>query len=238
MKFLVIDDEQLAVDRIKRLLEELHYTNITTTVSAKEGIEICKYKSFDVIFLDINMPEKSGLEVAKEILHINPKSHIVFTTAFDEYAVDSYKVGATDYLMKPVSKENIQLSLNRVMRYVSSSKEEPYHNITISAKYHDKVALLKANEIYYFAAQLNDTIAKTVDGEYFTHKKISDFDALTQSNQFIKVHRSYIVNIDKISYLESIEQGKYRIYLKNIDEVIYTSRSGAQNLREIFHEMM
>ena len=140
--------------------------------------------------------------------------------------------------LSPFAKENIQTSLNRVMKYLSNAKTKSHQDITIAAKHHDKVALLKADEIYYFSAQLNDTIAKTKSGEYFTHKKISDFDTLTHSRQFVKVHRSCIVNTDKISYLESIEQGKYCIYFKDIDEVIYTSRSGAQQLRNIFHEMI
>ncbi|MEA2110946.1 MAG: LytTR family DNA-binding domain-containing protein [Campylobacterota bacterium] len=238
MQFLVIDDEQLAVNRIKRLLEELHYSNITTSTSVEEGIKICKYKHFDVIFLDINMPGKNGLEAAKDILIILPQTHIIFTTAFDEYAIESYKIGAIDYLMKPISKEDIQISLTRVIKYLSGINDKPLSDITIVAKYHDKVALLKADEIYYFSAELNDTIAKTKDFEYYTHKKISDFNVLTQNQKFVKVHRSYIVNINKISYLEAIEQGKYCIYFKEIDEVIYSSRNGAQQLRDIFHDMI
>ncbi|MBN2894502.1 MAG: response regulator transcription factor [Campylobacterales bacterium] len=238
MNFLVIDDEQLAADKIKRLLESMGYTHITTTTSAAEGVEICKYRYFDVIFLDINMPEKMGLEVAKEILYINAASHIVFTTAYDQYALESYKIGAIDYLMKPVTAAALQGSIHRVNRYISSAKSDANPSATIMAKDQEKITLLKMDDIYIITAHLSDTSVRTKEGELFTGKKISDFNAFTSNRQFVKVHRSQIINIYKIAYLETIEQGKYRIHFKEIDEVVYTSRSGAQLLRELFEQML
>lgn len=238
MNFLIIDDEQLAVDKVKRLLNDLNYTQIITTTSAIEGIDICKYKHFDVVFLDINMPEKDGLQVAKEILSINPSTHIIFVTAYDHYAVDSYKIGAIDYLLKPITGTNLQVSLNRVLKYLSSNNSVSNTNVTLMAKYQDKIALLKVDDIYYFEAKLNDTIAKTKDAEYFTNKKISELETFTQNQRFVKIHRSHIINIHKVSYLETIEQGKYRVYFKDIDEILYTSRAGAQKLREAFQNML
>lgn len=125
------------------------------------------------------------------------------------------------------------------MKYISSSPSRPpQKDIIIKAKYQDKIALLKLDEIYYFEAKLNDTIARTKDGEYFTHKKISDLELLLEDTNFVKVHRSHLVNMTKISYVETIEQGKYRIYFQDINDIIYTSRAGAQELRNIFDYMI
>ena len=235
MKVLIIDDEILAIKKIKRLLGELGYTNVEMTTDIDEAIESLKHRNFDIVFLDINMPQKSGLDAAIEINRIAPKCSIIFVTAYDEYALQAYSVGALDYIMKPVTKERLQSSVNRAIEYIGISRIEEDQHFKILAKSQESIRMINSYDIYYIEAQLNDTIAYTQTSTLYTGKRISELESLMlHGTKFVKVHRSYIVNIEKIDHFKSVEQGKYCIHFKDISNVIYTSRSGAQNLREYF----
>jgi two-component system LytT family response regulator len=124
MKILIVDDEQLASSRLQRLLEELKYQDITVFNDTDEVIEDLKSNSYDLVFLDIQMPKITGIELANIVLEYNPRSFIIFQTAYSEYALEAFKVGGFDYLLKPVSTETLSNSIEKVKKYLSTNINE------------------------------------------------------------------------------------------------------------------
>ncbi|MEA2111169.1 MAG: LytTR family DNA-binding domain-containing protein [Campylobacterota bacterium] len=237
-KILIVDDEYLAIENMTRLLRKIGYKDFDSTTSSVEAIEICKDNDYALIFLDINMPIKDGLEAAKEIRTFDINTPIVFSTAYSEYALKGFEVGAIDYIMKPINIDRLKESLERVFKEPTSDINEGSKNLKILVKYHERIFMIESDNIIYVEAQLNDSIAYTSERAYFTGKRISEMENLLISNsKFIKVHRSCIVNLDKVDFFETIEQGKYCIHFKNSKNVVYTSRKGAQSIREYFHDL-
>jgi len=233
MKFLIIDDEPYALSRMERLLGELHFSNFMSTTIPSNALELCRSNKFDIAFVDIEMPKTNGMGLAKDILSIDKSIFIIFTTAYSEYALDAFKIGATDYLVKPIMKDDLQKSINRVVNYATNQHSGDSNELII-AKSENNLIFIGPEEIYYVEAQLHETSVRTKEGLFYTNKKLSDFIHLLGGKHFVRAHRSQIVNLKKVSKLESIEQSKYCIHFKDINEVVYTSKSGAQELREIF----
>jgi DNA-binding LytR/AlgR family response regulator len=233
---MIIDDEPNAIERLKRMLEQMKFAHISTLTDPVEAIEICKYKKFDLIFLDIEMPQMNGMIAAEEIKKILPNIGIVFTTAYSDFALNAFKIGALDYLLKPFDKEDLQLAINKAVNQIAVFNQDSNDNSTelIAGKMGNKVVFFDVKYVFYIEASLNETIFRTNEEEYYVSKKFSDFFYLLKSKFFIKIHRSCIVNLLKIDYIEPFEAGKYCIHFKGIKNVVYTSKSGSSELRESF----
>ena len=232
MKILIVDDEYLAVENMLRHLSSLGYEDIESTTDVLEAIKWCEEGPYDVVFLDINMPVKNGLEAGREIHAIRPDAAIVFVTAYHEHALESYEIGAVDYVLKPVTKERLQIAVGRASQHKMQRSSESFK---IISKFHARITMVEGKDIIYVEAQLNDTLAHTAEHDYFTGKRISEIEPLLEAaGHFMKVHRSCIINLNKVDYFETIEQGKYCIHFKDSKNVVYTSRSGAQSIREYF----
>lgn len=239
MKILIVDDEYLAIENMLRHLNAMRYTQIESTTSSSEAVELCNKYRFNVVFLDINMPIKNGLELAKDLMCIQADLNIIFVTAYSEYALNSYEIGVVDYIMKPVTRERLQIAFARVSERILSNNETHHMIFKFFAKTNDRISMIESDDIIYIEAHLSDSIAHTGEDDYFLGKKISELESmLLSSRNFIKVHRSCIVNFEKIDYLEKVEQSKYCIHFKGSKNVVYTSRSGAQNLREYFENFI
>lgn len=122
MKTLIVDDEKIALARLKRLLNEQGVTNIVECDKPLEAIKEATKTKFDVAFFDISMPNISGLELASTILELNPNIFIIFQTAHEEYALEAFKSGGMDYLLKPISKESIQNALEKIKKYIKTDQ--------------------------------------------------------------------------------------------------------------------
>lgn len=175
------------------------------------------------------MPNFSGLELAELILNIEPKTFIVFQTAYEEYALDAFKKGGMGYLLKPVEDIELKKTLQKISLYkeekVNSSKK-------ILGKVSDKIYLVEIDEIFYIKADLDEIIIRTKDNFVYAKKKIGDLEEILKDKNFFRVHRSYIVNVDKIKSIKSVEQSKLEIYFSGIDEFIVSSKDGAKEFRE------
>jgi len=230
MKILIVDDEKLASSRILRILNELGYKSITIfNDSAKAVIDMAKNK-YDLVFLDIKMPNITGLELANMILEIEPKTFIIFQTAYDEFALDAFKIGGVDYILKPTSKENILKSINKVKKYIQLIPE--IQTKKIMGKRGDKIYLIELSDIYYIKADLDEIIIKIKDADVYVRKKIGKMAELLGNQNFFRIHRSIIINVDKIKSMQSVEQSKLQISFNGIDDVVTSSKDGAKEFRE------
>ena len=230
MKILVVDDEKLASSRMKRILNELGYENITVFNDSTKAVVNISRNKYDLVFLDIQMPNITGLELANMILEIEPKTFIIFQTAYEEFALDAFKIGGIDYILKPTSKENILKSINKVKKYIQL--EPKVQTKKIIGKRGDKIYLIELEDIYYIKADLDEIIIKIKDADVYVRKKIGNMAELLCNHNFFRIHRSIIINIDKVKSMQSIEQSKLQISFTNIDDIVTSSKDGAKEFRD------
>ena len=229
MKILIVDDENLAISRLKRLLNENGIDDIVAFDNPMEALKEIVKTRFDAVFLDISMPNITGLELADSIMQIEPKTFIVFQTAYEEFALEAFQKGGIGYLVKPIQSEDIKTILEKINNFRINLTDE---NKKILAKRGDKLYLIDLDDIFYIKADLDEVIVKIKDADAYVRRKIGDLEALLCGKNFFRVHRSYIINVDKIRSMRSVEQSKLEISFDGISEVITSSKEGAKEFRD------
>lgn len=229
MHIVIVDDEELARARLLRMLQTLGYTHISQAQSADEAIELVKTEHVDTLFLDINMPKINGLELGYELRYLSPNSTIIYQSAYDEHALKAFDIGAVGYLVKPYSLQQLQQSLERLKSLAPKEGE-----LRILSKSGESYFLLKPQEIFYVKADLSEVILRSAKGFSYYAQKISELQKKLQPHNFVRIHRSYLLNLDAIKEIETIEQSKLRFHFKNISESIESSKDGAKMFRERF----
>ena len=229
MKILIVDDENLAISRLKRLLNGNGIDDIVAFDNPMEALKEIVKTRFDAVFLDISMPNITGLELADSIMQIEPKTFIVFQTAYEEFALEAFQKGGIGYLVKPIQSEDIKTILEKINNFRINLIDE---NKKILAKRGDKLYLIDLDDIFYIKADLDEVIVKIKDADAYVRRKIGDLDTLLSGKNFFRVHRSYIVNVDKIKSMRSVEQSKLEISFDGISEVITSSKEGAKEFRD------
>ena len=226
---MIVDDESLALSRLKRLLNENGIEDITAFDNPIDALKEITKTKFDAVFLDISMPNITGLELADSIIQLEPKTFIIFQTAYSEFALEAYKSGGMGYLVKPIESNDIKNILEKVRNFKSSLNEE---SKKILGKRGDKLYLIDISDIYYIKADLDEVIVRIKDADAYVRRKIGDLETLLSGKNFFRVHRSYIVNVDKIKSMKSVEQSKLQISFEGIAEIITSSKEGAKDFRE------
>lgn len=229
MKIMVVDDEKLAVSRLTRLLNEEGYEDIKSFNSPTDALVEATKTKFDVIFMDISMPQMSGLELANAILSLEPKTFIVFQTAYSEYAIEAFKIGGIDYLLKPVESSEIKRVFEKIKAFKESNNQS---DVKLLGKRGNKIYLIKIEDIYFIKADLDEVIIRIKDTDVYVKRKIGDLEKLLDKKKFFRIHRSIIVNVDKIKSMESVEQSKLTISFEDIDSIVTSSKDGAKEFRE------
>ncbi len=204
VKCLIIDDEPLAINVIKNYLKQFNTIEIVNTFNnAIEGLEFLKSNDVDLIFLDINMPLLDGLNFIKSL---KVKPLIIITTAYEEYAVKTYELDVLDYLVKPISLPRFMIAINRVFEVqnqhtptLKKTNDRPYIFVKIDKKKMKKIYL---DDILVIESLRDYLKISTTTNRYIIHQTLCSFtDQLPQDN-FIRIHRSYTVAINKIETVE------------------------------------
>jgi two-component system LytT family response regulator len=241
-KTIIIDDEQLARQRIKRLLKEYDEVNIIGEAeNGQEGLTIIEQQKPDLIFLDIEMPVLNGFEMLAKLKH-QPK--VVFTTAYDQYAIKAFEEGSIDYLLKPIELERLDktikklkqtnlttaapLAIEDLLRQINGKKAIK----TLTVKIGDKILLVKLSDIVHIKAEDKYVFLHTVDGK----KHLTDFTLSTLEDklpeEFLRIHRGDIINTDYIKEIRKGFNGALIFILNNINETrVTSSRSNSEALR-------
>ena len=227
MRILIADDEPLALSRLLRLLNTLGYTEVDTIEDATHIVPAFLKQPYDLVFLDINMPHISGLEVAYALRHHDPKLAIIFQTAYASHALEAFNVGAMGYLVKPFSIEDLKKTIARI---VPQAPQAPY----ILSKNGEHYYMLKPQEIFYIKADLTEVMLRTVKGFSYYAQKISDVQTLLEAHGFVRIHRSYLINLDAIKSIQTVTQSKLLFSFKEISDQIESSKDGAKAFREQF----
>lgn len=228
MNLLIVDDEPLALLRLERLLGELGYTSITKASSGMEALNLAQLHTFDIAFLDISMSGMDGIELGYALRYHHQNMAIIYQTAYDHHALKAFDVGAVDYLLKPYTAEILERAIARV---TTKSTPEKLRLISRAGETH---YLLSPEDIYYVKADLSEVIFRSKEGFSYYPKKISDVEALLEPHGFLRVHRSYIVNLNRVKEMETIDQSRISFSFEGIKETIESSKDGAKQFRHLF----
>lgn len=223
---LIIDDEPLAINVIKNYLEPIeNFEVINTFGNPIEGLNFLKNNNVDVIFLDINMPVLDGINFIKSLE--NPPL-LVITSAYSQFAIETYELDVLDYLVKPIEFPRLMKTLNKISKRLENKAGSPLENHPDSPFIFVKIDKKRMKKIFFneilVIESLKDYLKiNTLTGKYIIHSTLSDFTDLLPEKNFLRIHRSYTIAIDKIDAVEGnsieIEGLRYVIGRSYIDHV-------------------
>lgn len=208
IKCIIVDDELIARDILQLHIKQIEGIEIIAICkNAKEVIEILHNKAIDLIFLDINMPEMSGISLAKTI---SKSTKVIFTTAYREYAVDGFDLQAVDYLLKPISLERLLQAIQKY-RFENSNNNTPKDYLIVRSD--RKMVKIRFKSIVYIESLSDYLKIHTTVETFITRETISNIESKLPKKEFIRIHRSYIASVHFIdSYTsELIEINKKSI---------------------------
>ena len=232
MKVYLIDDEPLATQRLGRLLEKSQRVDVVgqSNDPVQALIQIRALRP-DVLFLDIEMPGMSGFELLEKLGE--PQPLIVFITAFDQYALEAFKVNSIDYLLKPVGAAQLERALNKLDRLLAAgesqsrigslieqvrsmlSHREPEHIVRIASRMGDRVQFIEVANVTHFYAKDKLTFAVESGKEHAVDLSISELEQRLPPNEWVRIHRSTLLNIIAVKEMHSWFGGKLLIRLKD-----------------------
>jgi two-component system LytT family response regulator len=231
-RVLIADDEPLARERLHSLLARHEgYRVVSECADGDETLEAIERDRPDLAFLDISMPGRSGVEVAQELLHSSNPPAIVFVTAHDEFALQAFEVSAVDYLVKPVDRERFDQTLGRIEHRFGDATAAPRDD-ALRALLKDllpgparrKRFVIRSTRGHYFV-RTEDVETAVADGNYIAlsaggrahlvRETMKTFEASLDPAQFVRIHRSTIINIDRIARIEPLGHGEYRVTMQS-----------------------
>jgi len=248
---LVVDDEHLAREELCYLLRECPDVDILgTAANGLEALEAIQRHDPDLVLLDVQMPGLDGLSLVRNLLASGVRlPHFIFVTAYDQYAVQAFEVNAVDYLLKPVEKSRLRVSLDRVhklaeTRASSQAKLEkaldeipprPGGRTKLLVKQTNRLFLVDADDVIY--ATIDDgliTIVTTVVEGLATYRTIEELQSVLDPGAFWRVHRSYLVNINRIKEVVPWFKSSYQLRMDDKKHTeIPVSRAQTRRLREL-----
>ncbi|MBN2285205.1 MAG: response regulator transcription factor [Tissierellales bacterium] len=240
MNCLIIDDEQPSREELKYFIE--NHSSITIAEEFENSIQALKYlqtcHGVDMIFLDINMPNLDGMELARIINRFRERPEIVFVSAHREYAHDAFEVEAFDYILKPYSGDRIIKVLSKLEGKLAN-KEDDKRRLTdkkITLTNGEKILVLKLDEIAFIKANERKTdIFYNSNDQFCANVKFSEVEEKIIAKNFFKCHRSYLVNLDKIKEIDVWFNNTYLLTMENITEKVPVSRSFVKEFKEMMH---
>lgn len=240
---LIADDEAPARNRMRDLLSDIeHVVVVAEAKNGKEAIDLALQTKPDLMLLDIRMPVMDGIEAAQHAQKIEPKPHIIFTTAFDAYAIKAFDLNAIDYLLKPIRLERLQIAINKahVLKAAQIDALKPLQKMRSHLSIHERgrVLLVPIETIIYLRAELKYITVRTAEREYLIEESLTNLEA-EFGERFIRLHRNCLVAPPFIAGYEKrlnqddenkLEQ-QWVALLKGVPETIAISRRQQHLLR-------
>ncbi|BDR87315.1 LytR/AlgR family response regulator transcription factor [Clostridium tetani] len=246
---VIIEDEIPSADELNYTLKNYNFINIVGIAhDGIKGLELIKNLNPHGVFLDINMPSKNGMELAKEIKTWNENIEIIFITAYDKYALKAFEIHALDYILKPFEEERINIAVNRLLEIVEQKKSDEdipkildklldklhsEENLIekIPCDHFGKIILVPLSQIYFCYTEKDKVYIKTYNKEYISNYTLNK---LQKKTKFFRAHRSYLVNLNNIKELFSWFNGTYKLVMKDDKNTeIPISRGNVKHLKDI-----
>lgn len=251
LRAFLVDDEPLALKRLSRLLVETGKIEIVgQTTEPLEALQIIPTLEIDAIFLDIQMPELTGFELLQKLTNYPP---VIFTTAFDEFALKAFEVFSVDYLLKPIEAERLEKTLEKLEKLISEKQTDtinlqnflaswtnnsvverirPFDKV--ASRIGGKVLILTVSEIACFFAEDKMTFAQNIEGKQFPiDYSLNELENKLDIRFFLRVHRNSIVNINFVDEVHGWFSGKVLVRLKGTKKTeIVVARDRVKILKE------
>lgn len=237
MEAIIIDDERLARKELATLLSKHKEIKvIAEAANADEAKQLIEDKKPDVIFLDIQMPEKTGFELLQTLEYI---PQVIFTTAYDEFALKAFEYNALDYLLKPVQEDRLAESIEKVSKRISNSSKEEGNSKKLTpddqvfVKDGDKCWFVKLSEVRLFESDGNYIKVYFENHKPMIHKSLNALEERLDGRSFFRVSRKYVVNLSWVDKIDTWFNGGLMVQLKGGEKIEVSRRQSAK-----FKEMM
>jgi two-component system, LytTR family, response regulator len=236
LKAIIVDDERLARVNLKKLLEPYPAIEIAGEASScEEAVKLIRFYNPQLIFLDIQLSGETGFDLLEML---ESSIDTIFVTAYDEYAIRAFEVNAIDYLLKPVNPERLKRAMERVINSEKIQKSE-----TKSYEYSDSIYVrlnnyasrfIKISSITCIEPVGNYSRIVTIEGKHcLVLKTLKQWQEELPDNNFVRIHRSSIINIEHLDRIEKKSNTCHRAFLKNLSEPLEVSRRYAKNLKSL-----
>ncbi len=232
IRAIIVDDEAPARSELKFLLDETKQVDVIAEASnVREAIEQLKEHNADVLFLDINMPGATGLQLAEALKRLKFPPLIIFVTAYSEHAAKAFDVNAIDYLLKPVETDRLNKALTKVKHYLSSSGQGQQID-RIPVEKSGKKLLVTTDKIHFIMAKDDYSYLHTETDRYLSTVSLAQLEARLEPFGFFRVHRRYLVNLSCIEEVAPVSGGTLLLTLKGESESIPVSRRRVASLKK------
>lgn len=237
MRILIVDDEPPARERLRRLLAEIGDCEVVAEAgNGNEALQTCNQTQPDVVLLDVRMPGISGIEVAQHLNALAEPPAVIFTTAYDEYALEAFETEAIGYLLKPVRREKLARALRHAGR-LSYSRLRQLNQLTpntqrrghVCARLGEQLRLIPIADIYYFLAEQKYVTVRHKQGSDLIDESLKEL-SVEFSPDFIRIHRNALIAEKSIASVERSDDGQYQVRMRECEERLQVSRRHATAL--------
>jgi two-component system LytT family response regulator len=243
IKTIIIEDEALARNLLKNYLKDHDRIEIIGECeNGFDGLKAINELKPDLVFLDVQMPKLTGFEML-ELLDFRPE--IIFTTAYNQFAIKAFEQHAVDYLLKPFSKERLLVAVERAIEKINGNKggELPIDKLTelpesdvierVVVKDKNKIHIIPVEQIRYIESLDDYVMIYTKEKRFVKQKTMKFFEDHLNPKEFIRIHRSYIVKVEEIAEIQQYEKESHIVILKNDHTKLKVSKTGYKNIKEV-----
>ena len=244
IRTIIVEDEELARNLLKSFLKDQENIEVVAECeNGFEGVKMINELKPDLVFLDIQMPKITGFEMLELLEH---KPHIIFATAYDQYALKAFEYNAADYLLKPYSKVRLNEAIEKVAERIRNDgsesevadkvsdypREETLDRIVVKDRH--KINIIPVDDVRYIESMDDYVMIYTANSRHMKQKTMKYFEGALDPNHFIRIHRSYIVKVEEINEIQQYEKESYIVILHDKTK-LKVSKTGYKNLKEILN---
>ena len=239
MRILIVDDEKLARDRLRELVNEIgDHTVVGEGSNGNEAVEKAAELNPDILLMDIRMPGMDGLEAAMHLMGMENPPSVIFTTAYDQHALDAFEVNAVDYLLKPIRKDRLANALvkarkltQKQLQEVQEAREEAPARTHISVHMRGNIRLVPVSDVCFFLADSKYVVVRTTEEEHLIEDSLVNLEKEFGDN-FLRIHRNALVAKPFIKGIEKSPGGTWQVTIKGIEgKKLDVSRRHAASVR-------
>ena len=241
LRVLIVDDEAPARERLRSLLTEIGNLDIAgEAANGEQAIRLAVDLSPDVVLLDVRMPGIDGIQAARQLNSLVEPPAVIFTTAYDEYAINAFDAQAVGYLLKPIRKEKLAASLAQAGRLtrpqlqrIAAASDAPPRRTHIAARHREGLRLIPLEDIQFFFAEQKYTTVRHLKGEDLIEDSLRSLEEEFGAS-FVRIHRNALVSVRYLEGIERNPEGQYFVKLRGCPGPLQVSRRMAGELKERF----
>jgi two-component system response regulator AlgR len=239
IKVLIADDEIPARSRLRQMVSEIADSEVIAEAgNGREVLQLCAELSPDIVLLDIRMPDMDGIEAARHLDVLENGPAVIFTTAFDHYAIEAFDAHAIGYLLKPVRQERLERAIEHAKQFgklqigaLARGLDRPSTRSNICIRKASGLQLIPVDEILYFQADQKYVTVRHLHGENLIDEPLKDLVEEFSEN-FIRIHRNTLIALPYLDHMDKSSDGQYAIWLRHCDTPLAVSRRHVTTVKD------